>query len=40
MAVEQYRQYIRQLLFERAQRASNQQNSQEYEVQTWLTDKS
>ncbi|NJK36233.1 MAG: XisI protein [Oscillatoriales cyanobacterium SM2_2_1] len=34
MAVEQYRHYIRQLLSERAQRASNQQNAQEYEVQT------
>jgi hypothetical protein len=34
MAVEQYRQYIRQLLSKRAQRASNQQNAQEYEVQT------
>jgi len=34
MALEHYRQYIRQLLSERAQRASNQQNAQEYEVQT------
>jgi hypothetical protein len=34
MAVEQYRYHIRQLLSERAQRASDQQNAQEYEVQT------
>ncbi|XQQ07606.1 MAG: XisI protein [Leptolyngbya sp. IPPAS B-1204] len=34
MAIEQYRQYIRQLLSERAQRASSQRNAQEYEVQT------
>ena len=34
MAVDQYRQYIRHLLLERAQRASRQQNAQEYEVQT------
>lgn len=34
MAVEQYRHHIRQLLSERAQRASNQQDAQEYEVQT------
>lgn len=34
MAVEQYRQYIRQLLSERAQRVSRQRNAQEYEVQT------
>lgn len=34
MAVEQYRQYIRQLLAERAQRASSPKNAQEYEVQT------
>lgn len=34
MAVEQYRQYIRHLLSERAQRASMQRNAQEYEVQT------
>lgn len=32
--VHQYRQYIRHLLAERAQRASRQQNAQEYEVQT------
>ncbi|HEY9831097.1 MAG TPA: XisI protein [Stenomitos sp.] len=34
MAVEQYRQYIRHLLLERAQRSSRQRNSPEYEVQT------
>ncbi|MDI9638035.1 XisI protein [Oscillatoria amoena NRMC-F 0135] len=34
MVVEQYRQYIQQLLSERAKRASPQQNAQEYEVQT------
>jgi hypothetical protein len=34
MAIGQYRQYIRQLLSERAQRASSQRNAQEYEVQT------
>lgn len=34
MAVEQYRQYIRQLLSERAQRASRPRTAQEYEVQT------
>ena len=34
MAVEQYRQYIRHLLSERAQRSSMQRNAQEYEVQT------
>lgn len=34
MAVEQYRQYIRQLLTERAQRATVQPNAQEYEIQT------
>ena len=34
MAVEQYRQYIRQLLLERAQRASRQRNAPEYEVKT------
>ena len=34
MAVEQYRQYIRYLLSERAQRSSRQRNAQEYEVQT------
>jgi serine/threonine protein kinase len=34
MAIEQYRQYIRQLLSERAQRAANQyHNEKEYEVQ-------
>ncbi len=30
----QYRQYIRQLLSERVQRAASQRNAQEYEVQT------
>lgn len=34
MDVEQYRQYIRQLLSERAQRAAKQRNAPEYEVQT------
>ena len=34
MAIEQYRQYIRHLLSERAQRSSRQRNVQEYEVQT------
>ncbi|NEQ17994.1 MAG: XisI protein, partial [Moorea sp. SIO3E2] len=34
MAVEQYRQYIRHLLSERAQRASQQTIAPEYEVQT------
>ncbi|HAG85867.1 MAG TPA: XisI protein [Cyanobacteria bacterium UBA12227] len=34
MAVEQYRQYIRQLLSERAQRASRQRTAPEYQVQT------
>lgn len=34
MAVEQYRQYIRHLLSERAQRSSRKRNAQEYEVQT------
>ena len=34
MAVDQYRQYVRQILSERAQRSSRQQNAQEYEVQT------
>jgi hypothetical protein len=34
MAIEQYRQYIQQLLSERAQRARIQSNAQEYEVQT------
>lgn len=34
MVVEQYRQYIRYLLSERAQRSSRKQNAQEYEVQT------
>ena len=34
MAVEQYRQYIRHLLSERAQRSSMQRNAPEYEVQT------
>jgi XisI protein len=34
MAVEQYRQFIRHLLSERANRSSMQRNVQEYEVQT------
>ena len=34
MAVEQYRQYIRYLLSERAQRSLMQKNAPEYEVQT------
>ena len=34
MAIEQYRQYIRQLLSERREQASIQRNAQEYEVQT------
>ncbi|MDV2998230.1 MAG: hypothetical protein N4J56_007935 [Chroococcidiopsis sp. SAG 2025] len=34
MDIEQYRQYIRQLLSERRERASDQQNAPEYEVQT------
>ena len=34
MAVEQYRQFIRHLLSERANRVYIQQNAQEYEVQT------
>ncbi|MEO1404321.1 MAG: XisI protein [Cyanobacteria bacterium J06635_1] len=34
MAVEQYRQYIRQLLSERAQQYPTLPNTQEYEVQT------
>lgn len=34
MAVEQYRQYIRQLLSERANRISTKPNAEEYEVQT------
>ncbi|MBD2774271.1 XisI protein [Iningainema tapete] len=35
MAVEQYRQYIRQILSERRERSSRQQrNAEEYEVQT------
>jgi hypothetical protein len=34
MAVEQYQQYIRHLLSERAQRASIPPNAQEYEVQS------
>ncbi|BAU14862.1 XisI protein [Leptolyngbya sp. NIES-3755] len=38
MAVEQYRQYIRQLLTERAQRASYPRSAQEYEVQTLFDD--
>jgi hypothetical protein len=38
MAVAQYQQYIRQLLSERAQRIANQQNEQEYDVQTLFDD--
>lgn len=34
MAVEQYRQYIQQILSERAQRSSMQRNFPEYEIQT------
>ncbi len=34
MAVEQYRQYIRQLLSERQERAARQRTASEYEVQT------
>ena len=34
MAIEQYRQYIQDLLSERAKRASRQPNVREYEVQT------
>lgn len=34
MAIEQYRQYIQQLLSERAQRASSHRKAPEYEVQT------
>jgi XisI protein len=34
MAVEQYRQYIRQILSERQKRASMSRNYEEYEVQT------
>lgn len=34
MAVERYRQYIKQLLSERAQRSSMQRKFQEYEIQT------
>lgn len=34
MAVEQYRQYIRHLLSERAERAARQRAAPEYEVQT------
>ncbi len=35
MAVEQYQQYIQDLLFERSQRASSlQKNAREYEIQT------
>ncbi|MCF4968566.1 XisI protein [Nostoc sp. CMAA1605] len=34
MAVEQYRQYIRQILLERQKRASMSRNYEEYEVQT------
>lgn len=36
MAIERYRQYIQQLLTERAQRVSQQQKAEEYEVQTLL----
>jgi hypothetical protein len=38
MAVAQYQKYIRQLLSERAQRIANQQNEQEYDVQTLFDD--
>ena len=38
MAVDQYRNYIRQLLSERAQRIAHQYKSQEYEVQTLFDD--
>jgi serine/threonine protein kinase len=39
MAVEQYRQYIRQILSERAQRAANQhKHEKEYEVQAIFDD--
>ena len=34
MTVEQYRQYIRHLLSERAERASRQRTEPEYDVQT------
>ncbi|MDY7015114.1 MAG: XisI protein [Cyanobacteriota bacterium] len=34
MAVEQYRQYIQDILSERARRASRRENAREYEVQT------
>jgi hypothetical protein len=34
MAVEQYREHIQRLLSERAERASRQQRSPEYEIQT------
>ncbi|NEP00711.1 MAG: XisI protein [Symploca sp. SIO2E9] len=34
MAVEQYRQYLRQMLSERAQRAAQQRTEAEYEVYT------
>lgn len=34
MVIEQYRQYIQQLLSERRERHSSQRNAQEYEVQT------
>ena len=34
MAVDRYRQYIQEILPERAQRSSMQRNFQEYEVQT------
>lgn len=34
MDVEQYRQHIRQLLSDRAQRTAKQRNAPEYEVQT------
>ena len=34
MAVELYRQYIRQLLSERAERASRQRTEPEYDVET------
>lgn len=38
MAIEQYAQYVRQLLSERAERSSNQYHSPEYEVQTVFDD--
>jgi hypothetical protein len=38
MAIEQYRQYVKALLSERARRATMQQNIEEYEVQTLFDD--